>query len=57
MDDAVWDATVFTKNRLRLLQARSQTHSSRVCWSRYATSALDNLARETLNKFSAIHWC
>ena len=34
MDDPVWDPTVFTKNRERLLQATSRGPSSSACWLR-----------------------
>jgi transposase len=32
VDDPVWDLTVFTKNRDRLLEARSPPGFSRRCW-------------------------
>ena len=39
MDDAVWDATVFTKNRDRLLEARcGQAVSWRRWWNRRETA-------------------
>src|SRR5580765_8235019 len=38
MDDAVWDVTVFTKNRERLLQAMSPGRSSSASWPRRSSA-------------------
>ena len=49
MDDPVWDPTVFTKNRERLLAATSPAPSSSGCWRRRraATSSRASISRWT----------
>ena len=38
MDDGIWDPTVFTKNRDRLLRGPSQCCSSSRCWPKRASA-------------------
>jgi transposase len=49
MDDRVWDPTVFTKNRERLLRGTSPGPSSSGCWPRPrgANSSRPNTSRST----------
>ena len=51
MDDAVWDVTVFTKNRERLLQSEVAEDSSIKCWSKRAAS---NCYRTIISRWTAL---
>jgi IS5 family transposase len=43
MDDAIWDVTVFTKNRKRLLDGTLPKPSSKPCSSRHASGVCSRM--------------